>query len=64
MNTIDEKSDGDLYKSLLAEIAKATNELRCAEGDVKKAQSRLGFTLMVLNILIDRSDSITQTKGE
>lgn len=56
MNIIDNKSDEDLLKSLLAEVAKATNELKCAQGDVNKAQSRLQFAVAVLNKLIDRKE--------
>lgn len=56
MNIIDNKSTEDLLKSLLAEVAKATNELKCAQGDVNKAQSRLQFAVAVLNSLIDRKE--------
>jgi hypothetical protein len=54
--TIDSKTSEDLLRSLLAEIAKATNELRCARGDIEKAQSRLQFTVAVLNELIQRQE--------
>ena len=52
--TIDSKTDSDLLRSLLAEVAKASNELRCARADVDKAQSRMQFALAVLNELIQR----------
>ena len=54
MDILDSKDDVDLLKSLLAEVAKASNELRCAQSDVQKAQSRLSFVLAVANTLIDR----------
>ena len=54
MSVIDSKTDTDLLRSLLAEVAKATNEMRCAQGDIQKAQSRLQFTVAVINELIQR----------
>ena len=56
MDLIDSKSDRELLKSLLAEVAKATNELRCAQADVAKSQSRLQFAVVLLNKLIDRQE--------
>lgn len=53
-NMLDTKSDGELYRSLLAEVAKASNELKCAKSDLDKAASRLNFLLVVTNKLIDR----------
>jgi hypothetical protein len=54
--TLDSKTDGELLRSLLAENAKAANEIRCAQGDLAKAQSRLSFTVAVLNELIHRQE--------
>jgi hypothetical protein len=56
MDLIDQKTDDELVKSLLAEVAKATNELRCAQADVTKAQSRLQFALVLLNKMIERQE--------
>lgn len=56
MDVLDSKSDKDLLLSLLAEVAKATNELKCAQSDLSKAQSRLGFVLAITNTLIDRKE--------
>ena len=56
MDLIDQKSNDELVKSLLAEVAKATNELRCAQADVTKAQSRLQFALVLLNKMIERQE--------
>jgi len=38
----------------LAEIAKANNELKCARGDIEKAQGRVKFATMLVNTLIER----------
>lgn len=54
MDLLDSKSNKELYDSLLAEVAKATNELRCSERDIKKAQGRLQFAILALNTLIER----------
>lgn len=54
MDVIDAKSDKELLQSLLAEIAKANNEIKCARGDVDKAQNRIKFATMLLHKLIER----------
>ena len=54
MSLIDQKTDNELLKSLLAEVAKASNEVKCARQDLDKATSRLSFILMVVNNMIDR----------
>lgn len=54
MDVIDNKSDKELLVSLIAEVAKASNEIKCAKGDIEKAQSRIRFINMVLHTLIDR----------
>jgi hypothetical protein len=54
MDVIDKKSDKELIESLIAEIAKASNEIKCAKGDIEKAQSRIRFANLVLHTLIDR----------
>jgi hypothetical protein len=56
MSVIDSKSDHELLRSLLAETAKASNEVRCAQGDLAQAQNRLAFTVAVLNELIHRQE--------
>jgi hypothetical protein len=56
MSVIDSKTDGELLRSLLAETAKSTNEIRCAQGDLAKAQNRLTFMVAVLNTLIQRQE--------
>lgn len=56
MDMLENKTDQELLQSLLAEVAKAKNELRCARGDVEKAQSRLNFLIVVANELINRKE--------
>lgn len=53
---IELKTTEEIAVSILAEIAKARNELRCAAGDVEKAQSRLTFAIRAVNVIIDRKD--------
>ena len=56
MTPIEDKSNSELLKSLLAEAAKARNELNCAEGDLAKAKNRLSFILMLINEVIKREN--------
>jgi len=44
----------DILSSLTAEIAKAHNEIRCAEKDLTKAQGRLQFALSGIKHLTDK----------
>jgi len=54
MNVLENKTDTELHKSILAEIAKASNELKSARSDVEKANSRLKFVILLTNTLIER----------
>ena len=54
MDLLQDKTDKELLLSLLAEIAKAKNELKCARGDIDKATSRINFLVVVANELINR----------
>jgi hypothetical protein len=54
MDILDEKSDTELIRSAIGEIAKARNELLCARADVEKATGRLNFLLVLANKLIER----------
>ena len=49
-----EYSDEDLIKSLEAEIAKSLAEIKSAQGDLDKINSRLKFALAVLHIIKER----------
>lgn len=48
------QSSEQLEQTLLAEIAKSTNEIRCARRDIDKVSSRLSFLTVIANKLIDR----------
>lgn len=56
MDLLENKTTQELYESLLAELAKTSNEIRCAERDIKKAESRLQFALVAINTLIKRRE--------
>lgn len=56
MDLLDSKTIEELEKSLLAEVAKASNEIRCAKQDLEKASGRLNFLLVVINKLINRKE--------
>ena len=45
-----------ILKSMETEIAKAQNEIRCAQADAKKASNRLAFCLSAVHNLKDRQD--------
>lgn len=49
-----DNTDDELLQSVIAEAAKASNELNCAKSDLKKATNRMNFILMLANTLIDR----------
>jgi hypothetical protein len=54
MDILDNKTDKELLDSLVAEIAKASNEIACAKGDIAKAQSRIKFLLVLAHTMIER----------
>ena len=54
MEILNTKTDEELLESLLSEIAKSRNEVSCAMKDLNKANSRLGFLIVLANSLIDR----------
>jgi hypothetical protein len=54
MDVLDTKSDKELLESLIAEIAKCTNEIKCARGDLEKAQGRIKFLLVLAHTMINR----------
>lgn len=56
MELIDKKTDTELSQSILAEVAKAKNEIACARGDLEKATSRLNFLIVLANKLIERGE--------
>jgi hypothetical protein len=56
MDVLDRKTDTEIIRTMLAEIAKASNELRCARGDLEKAHNRLNFLLVLANKMIERQE--------
>ena len=54
MDLLKSKTDKELIASLIAELAKATSELRCARADIEKAQGRQRFLMAVLHELFNR----------
>lgn len=54
MEILDKKTDKELLQSLLAEIAKARNELNCLNKDADKINNRISFALVVINTLLNR----------
>lgn len=54
MDVLDSKTDKQLLESLIAEIAKTTNEVKCAKADIDKAQGRIKFLLVLAHTLIER----------
>lgn len=57
MELLESKTTSTLLASLLAEIAKATNELKCSQRDTAKAASRLQFAVLALNELLARTET-------
>jgi len=51
---IEDKTNLELAQSILAEVAKARNEIDCAQRDLKKAQSRISFLIVAANAMIER----------
>jgi hypothetical protein len=55
MDILENKTDQELLESILAEIAKSTNEIRCAQGDIQKAHGRMSFAIAAINELLNRT---------
>jgi len=54
MDVLDKKTDKELIRVMLEEAAKAANEIRCARGDIEKAQRRIGFITVIVHRLLER----------
>ena len=54
MQVLNTKTEKELYQSMIQEAAKARNEIKCAEADIKKANSRLSFIVVLANELLNR----------
>ena len=57
-----DKTDLELHQSILAEVAKAKNEIASAEADIKKIKNRLSFLIVLANEMINREGSTDETK--
>ncbi len=55
MQIWDNHSIVEILKSIEQEIAKAQNELKCANADIEKAKRRLSFTTTALHSLKKRN---------
>lgn len=55
-DVMDSKTDKELLDSMIAEVAKARNEVQCARRDVTKAENRLNFLVMLANKMIKRDE--------
>ena len=58
MEVLKDKSSANLRASMIAELAKSTNELRCATRDIEKASNRISFALVLVNELLDRESDL------
>jgi hypothetical protein len=56
MQILNTLTDKELQETVIKEVAKARNELKCAQADMKKANSRLSFLVVLANELIHRTD--------
>lgn len=54
MKILDNKTDEELLRSSLVELAKASNELRCIKNDAEKVANRVSFLILLINTLTDR----------
>lgn len=61
MDVLKNKTDEELLKSLLAETAKAKNEMQHGINDMQKAMGRISFVLLLINTLLERED---EKKGD
>jgi len=50
----DNHSRDDILKSLIAEVAKALAELRCAKNDIQQAENRLKFLMSAIHYIKDK----------
>jgi predicted dinucleotide-binding enzyme len=54
MGVLDDKTDTQLGQSIVAELAKAQNEISCAKRDLEKASNRITFSLALQNSMMNR----------
>lgn len=58
MDILHAKTHNEVLRSLLAETAKAMNEIRCSRTDLQKANNRLTFAIAAINELLDRKEQL------
>jgi hypothetical protein len=63
VNILDNKSTVEVLDSLLGEIAKSSNEIKCAQQDINKMQNRVSFAIVLINELKQR-EAKSKTKGD
>lgn len=54
---LDGKSTEELLGVAVRELAKASNELRTAQGDLAKSQNRMRFCILLANRLLERTEN-------
>lgn len=54
MDVLENKTDEELGQSIVAELAKAQNEISCARRDISKASNRIAFALALQNSVMNR----------
>lgn len=54
MEILDKQTTKQLVESLIKELAKTQNEIKCAQGDLNKASSRAKFLIMLANAINER----------
>jgi len=54
----DDKTDDEIFRSIVAEIAKALSEIRCAKKDLEQADVRMKFALATVHHLKQRYEDI------
>lgn len=47
----DTKTLPEIYDSILAEVAKASSEIRCAKNDLAQAETRMKFVIATMHYL-------------
>lgn len=57
MKELEDYTEQELLQSIEAELAKTSNELRCAQGDLNKSNSRLRFALAALYAIKTKQDT-------
>lgn len=57
MDMLSKKTDNEIVRSMLAEIAKSKAELLSAEADLNKVRNRISFLIVLTNEMINRLEN-------